>query len=207
MNSAYNNLNIMNFYGVGDYNIPPIFKNEIKFDNFIGFNFAKTCKNPSENAIHFFLDDYQFERVWEMPSRYLNLLKKFQCVCSPDFSMYTDYPKAIQIFAHFKKHWLAAYWQRHGIKVIPTIGWSDKKSYEWCFDGEPKNATIAISSVGTQNNKKAKKLFLLGYEKMLEVLEPETIIFYGSIPQECRGNIVQIKAFHEKFIEARMAKC
>lgn len=67
MNSAYNNLNIMNFYGVGDYNIPPIFKNEIKFDNFIGFNFAKTCKNPSENAIHFFLDDYQFERVWEMP--------------------------------------------------------------------------------------------------------------------------------------------
>ena len=121
--------------------------------------------------------------------------------------MYTDYPKAIQILAHFKKHWLAAYWQRHGIKVIPTIGWSDEKSYEWCFDGEPKNATIAISSVGTQNDKKAKKLFLLGYEKMLEVLEPETIIFYGSIPQECRGNIVRIKAFHEKFIEARMAKC
>ena len=55
--------------------------------------------------------------------------------------------------------------------------------------------------------KKQKKLFLLGYEKMLEVLEPETIIFYGSIPQECRGNIVRIKAFHEKFIEARMAKC
>lgn len=87
--------------------------------------------------------------------------------------------------------------------VIPTIGWSTPDSYEWCFDGEPTNSVVAVSSVGTQNNEEAKELFVLGYKEMVKRLEPETIIFYGSIPEECKENIVHIKAFHEKFKEAR----
>lgn len=39
---------------------------------------------------------------------------------------------------------------------------------------------------------------------MLERLEPETVIFYGSVPEECRANIVQIKSFQEKFKEAKV---
>lgn len=92
----------------------------------------------------------------------------------------------------------------HGIKVIPTISWSDESSFEWCFDGEPVGGTVAISSVGTQNNKTAKELFLNGYNEMMKRLEPETVIFYGTIPQECYGNIVRVKAFQEKFREVRI---
>ena len=52
------------------------------------------------------------------------------------------------------------------------------------------------------NSKEKKALFLAGYEEMVRRLHPETIIFYGSVPEECMGNIVRIRAFTDKFKEA-----
>lgn len=150
-------------------------------------------------GVHFFLDDYQFQRLWNTPDRYIERLQKFNCVLSPDFSLYADYPKALQIYNHYRKHWIGAYLQLYGIEVIPTICWSDEKSFEWCFDGEPCGGTVAVSSVGTQKNKIAKELFLKGYKDMIERLQPETVIFYGKVPEECVGNIINIKSFQEKF--------
>ncbi|WP_394345181.1 DUF4417 domain-containing protein [Bifidobacterium longum] len=31
--------------------------------------------------MHFFLDDYQFERVWRRPDLYVRMLARFWCVC------------------------------------------------------------------------------------------------------------------------------
>lgn len=65
----------------------------------------------------------------------------------------------------------------HGINVIPTICWSDRKSFEWCFDGEPTHGVVAVSSVGTQNSEEGKQRFLDGYFDMVERLQPAQIIF------------------------------
>lgn len=202
--AVYENLTKANFSGAGKYNIPILQPENISAEQFIGFNYAKTTKEHTDTCVHFFIDDYQFTRLWNHPDQYLNLLSKFKCVCTPDFSTYTDFPKAVQIYNHFRKHWLGAYWQMFGIKVIPTISWSDEESFEWCFDGEPKHGTVVVSSVGTQNSKQAKELFLTGYNEMMKRLEPETVIFYGNIPKECCGNIVRVKAFQEKFREVKM---
>lgn len=201
--NRYENLCYGVFEGVGKYDIPII--EPIKYDSceFIGFNYAKTCKSREDKGIHFFLDDYQFERLWNRPEVYLQMLQQFRYVMTPDFSTFTDFPKALQIWNHYKKHWLGAYLQERGVNIIPTISWSDKESLEWCFDGEPVNSVVAISSVGTQKNKVAKEKFLLGYEEMVKRLQPETIIFYGNVPEECKGNIVKIRAFQEKFREAK----
>lgn len=83
--SAYENLTKMNFIGAGQYDMPTIWNDEVKPEKFIGFNYAKTCKEPKGTCIHFFLDDYQFARLWNRPDDYINLLSKFDCVCSPDF--------------------------------------------------------------------------------------------------------------------------
>lgn len=29
------------------------------------------------------------------------------------------------------------------------------------------------------------------------------VIFYGNVPEECKGNIIRVKAFQEKFSEAK----
>ena len=200
----YENLEKFTPTVAGKYDIPVIAADEVIYSDFIGFNYANTAKDRAEKAVHFFLDDYQFLRVWNRPRDYIKLLSDFACVLSPDFSLYTDFPVAMQIYNHYRKHWLGAYWQSFGIKVIPTICWSDERSFEWCFDGEPSGGTVAVSSVGTQRSEETKRAFLLGYDAMIERLSPSKIIFYGTVPEECRGNIVHIKSFQDKFREGKV---
>lgn len=193
----YENLNKVIFDGTGNYDTPRLLPTYTKADNFIGFNYAKTCKEPENKGIHFFIDDYQFSRLWNNPDAYIELLQKFKCVCTPDFSTYTDFPKAIQIYNHYRKHWLGAYWQMYGINVIPTISWSDRQSFDWCFDGEPVGGVVAVSSVGTQMNENARRLFIDGYNEMMKRLKPSAIIFYGFVPEGCTGNIIPLTTFQQ----------
>lgn len=198
----YENLERRIFDGIGQYGIPEIKPTRCEGGcEFIGFNYASGCKDRSDKGVHFFVDDYQFNRLWTNIDKYVPMLRKFRYVMSPDFSTYTDFPKAIQIYNHYRKHWVGAYLQEAGVKVIPTISWSTPDSFEWCFDGEPAGGMVAVSSVGCMNDKAKKELFLAGYEEMVNRLHPESIIFYGNIPDECKGNIVRIKAFQEKFKE------
>ena len=195
----YENLNKYIFDGAGRYGIPEIKPESSTVDNWISFNFAKSCDEPEKHGVHFFVDDYQFIRLWTNPDAYLNMLGRFQAVCAPDFSTYTDFPVAIQLYNHYRKHWLGAYWQQNGVKVIPTISWSDESSFDWCFDGEPVGGMVAVSSVGTQHNRTATRLFELGYREMMERLKPSTVIMYGNIPESCFGNIVPVRAFTTKW--------
>lgn len=198
----YENLNKRIFEGVGEYNTPALKSAVYEVDNWISFNFARGCEEPERHGIHFFIDDYQFMRLWKNPDAYLDMLGQFQAVCTPDFSTYTDFPKAIQVYNHYRKHWLGAYWQEHGVKVIPTISWSDEASFDWCFDGEPMGGMVAVSSVGTQGSKRASELFEAGYNEMKRRLEPSVIVMYGTIPECAKGdNLITLKAFQSKWRE------
>jgi hypothetical protein len=193
------------FEGAGAYGIPALKPTQNKFEpcEFIGFNFAKGCKNPGSRGVHFFLDDYAFERVWNRCDTYTKLLAQFKVVLSPDFSLYSDFPIALQIYNHFRKQWLAAYWQEHGVNVIPTVGWSTEESYDFCFDGIPKGGIVAVSATGTQMRKADQDRFSVGYKEMLRRLEPELILFYGKVPEGCEGNVFRIDDFSRKFDEVR----
>lgn len=199
----WENFNIEQFPTDGKYNIPILEPYNYEPAEFIGFNFAKSAKNKKEKGIHFFIDDYQFERLWRKPLVYINLIGEFHSIMTPDFSLYTDFPKALQIYNHYRKMWLGAFWQSYGFKVIPTVAWSDTDSFEWCFDGMPKGGTVAVSSVGAQKSNRTKQAFLDGWNEMLRRLVPETVIFHGNVPKECNANIVRIKAFQERFKEVK----
>lgn len=154
-------------------------------------------------GVHFYVDDYQFARLWNRPDDYIPLLKKFAVVCTPDFSTYTDMPMAMQIYNHYRKHWLGAYWQYHGINVISTVSWSTPESYEWCFDGEPTNSIISISSVGTQADKEAVGLFNQGCREALKRLQPAQVLWHGKCPEEFDWNIVRIEPHYQEIVRRR----
>ena len=210
------NLDKAVFPGVGKYDIPRILPMEVEQPvEMIGFNFAAKYRHPEHVGIHFFLKDYQFSRLWTSPDMYTEMLRRFRFVCTPDFSMYTDFPLALQINSHYRKHWLGAYWQSKGITVIPTICWSDERSFEWCFDGEPEKSTVAVSSVGTQLNERSKSLFLLGYQQMMSRLQPKMVLFHGRIPAEITAKkdgingenspvIVPVAAYQERLRKIEM---
>ena len=191
------------FDGVGKYDIPEIqgMYDVDEISDFIGWNYALKEKHPEDKAVHFFVDDYQFNRLWTNPDAYLEKLKRFQYVFTPDFSPYADFPKAVQVFNHFRKHWIGAYLQENGVRVIPTVTWSYQPSYDFCFDGEPKNSVVAIS-VGCMKSKRNTQMLSDGYNEMVKRLEPSCIIFYGMVPDECKGNIIRVKPFQNKFKKA-----
>lgn len=205
----FENCDKMLFHGVGPYGIPVIQpETGLQIDEleWIPFNYAKTAKNRECKGVHFYVDDYQFIRLWNRPDEYIPLLSEFGAVTAPDFSTYTDMPVAMQIYNHYRKHWLAAYWQMHGIRVIPTISWSTTDSYAWCFDGEPVGGIVSVSSVGTQNNKAAAGLFEQGCREMMERLNPSEILWYGKVPLEFDWNVTRIKPHQDLIVERRIAK-
>ena len=187
--------------GAGPYDIPVIAPEEYTPCVWQSFKHVGFSNKRRQTGIHFFLPDCEFERIWTTTGKYIEALKQFAGVMSPDFSLFTDWPVAAQIWNHYRKHYLAALLQEAGAKVYPTISWSDKRSYAWCFDGEPVGATVCVSSVGTQYYETTQRLFLSGYDAMLERLQPKTILFYGNVPPECRGNIIPIGYDQLKFRE------
>ena len=194
----FNNLEKTIFSGVGKYQIPELKPEKWKPVKFMGFNYANQCREYRGKGVHFFLDDYQFERIWTKFDRNIEMLAKFDAVLTPDWSMYTSWPIVVQMWNHYRKHYVGAYLQMMGVTVYPSVSWSDKCSIEWCFDGEPVGGCVAVSSVGTQMRDEDKQSFMYGYDAMLERLNPDTVLFYGKVPERCKGNIVRIQEFQRR---------
>lgn len=193
------NLEHAQFEGTGKYDIPeiePLYElPEIK--EWIGFNYVLSDDEPEGKAVHFFIDDYQFERIWNNPEKYVDKLKRYVCVAAPDFSPYGDMPLATQIFNHYRKHWVARYLQEHGVTVIPTIRAStDERSLEFYLEGNPKNSIVMISNMW-QKSEEEKAYFRKEYNTMMEKLNPCKVFVYGR-EEELNGNVEFVKTFADK---------
>ena len=202
--ATWQNLDIVTYEGVGKYNIPEINPvHECEAVDWLGFPYVLQDRRvpwkKEQTGVHFFVNDYRFERCWNDPTRYGEILLRYKCVLSPDFSLFTSFPKAIQIYNHYKKHWLARFWQEDmGLTVIPTITWGDESTYDFCFDGEPKHSVVAVSNVGCVKYKGVHELFLQGYNEMLKRLDPELILVYSKSVHDYPGNVKYIFYEHNK---------
>lgn len=103
-------------------------------------------------------------------------LDQYYALLTPEFSLYWDMPKALQIYNIFKNRWCGAYWQSMGKLVIPTVCCAGENSYDFCFAGIEKGSVVAIS---TYRREKYKAEILESYNKMLSVINPSAVICYG----------------------------
>ena len=102
----------------------------------------------TSTGVHFFIEDYRAEAVWTRPVQSLDVLRDFSLVMSPDFSLYRDWPMAILIWNTYRSRWCAAWWQLHGLRVVPSVAWAGPHSYSFCFLGIPRGSIVAVSTVG-----------------------------------------------------------
>ena len=181
------------FEGSGKWNIPLVKKQLINTSDISLIACSDTRCNDNKincrNGVHFFVDDYRFEGIYNNPKRTLTKFSQYAFLLTPDFSTYADMDLWRQIESVAKNRWVGAYWQNKGLIVIPTISWSSPRSYEFCFDGVEQNAIVAISTLGCRTS---KLQFLRGYEAMLQKLSPETIICFGTPFTEMLGNIISV---------------
>lgn len=179
----------------GEYDIPTVKGIKLKDLNsakLLGFNYATNPKNMEEHGnsmIHFFLPDSNIERVWNRPDDYTPVFNQYKALIQPDFSQYVGMPKAMLIWQHYRRMWLAQYYQDRGLRVIAAPCWSDEDSFEYCFDGMPKHSCLCISSVGCVQNALVRTRFNAGLQETINRLEPSQLIIYGVIDDDMRERI------------------
>lgn len=161
----------------GEYEYPSMYSVDVKPDDLIPFNFCKSATS-FDAGVHFCIDDYQFERVWNSPERYLDLLKRFQCVVCPDFSVYLNMPYPMKLWNIYRSRALGNYWQRNGITVVPNVTWSGEDSIEYCLDGIPVGGTVFISTVGVQADE-YEGIVLKGMDEVVRRIRPTRVLMLG----------------------------
>ena len=146
-----------------------------------GFNYAKSTAHADKAglACHFFIDDYQFERVWTRPLDYVECLRGYDCVITPDFSLYMDMPDAMQRWNRYRSQAVGLIWQRAGLEVVPCLSWAQSETYGFTFKGIPKHATVATSTVGVKRDDAALAVWMDGMAAAMAALEPSRVLLYG----------------------------
>lgn len=141
-----------------------------------------TASPPDNSCIHFFLDDYRFETLWTNPTKPLSRLQRVGMALTPDFSMWSQMPRIMQLWQVYRARWCGAWMIHHGVKVIPTVGWATADSWDFCFQGIPKWSVVAVSAVGVHRNEEARSWFAAGLNEMVDELEPTRVLVYGKLP-------------------------
>ena len=168
---------------------PVMAKSNFVPDSLLAFNACLTSRKRN-NAVHFFIEDYRFERIWTQMERYATVLQKFTGAFSPDFSMFMDMPRPVQIWNLFRNRLCGAYWQSLGIEVVPTVAWAGPDSWDFCFSGLQKGTNVAVSTIGVIRYIAARRFFRAGYEAMMEAVKPKAILVYGrEFPDKLPGNV------------------
>ncbi len=187
---------------VGDWDMPMVRTSEWVPEKLIPFD-KFNPERDHERWVHFFIDDFRFERIWNRPQFYLEKLKQCRGVLSTDFSLYTNMKLPHQMWNAYRNRLLASWFQQNGIEVIPKVRWGNAKSYLFCFDGIEPGKTVAIGTHGCIKKKQDKYDFQKGLEAMLERLYPKTIVIYGKAPEKlfapCIQNGIQLIQFDSQF--------
>lgn len=158
-------------------------------ENAISFNYAMSYTGDKDNTIcHFFIDDYQFERCWRDPDRYVGLLRKFKAVAAPDFSMSDDFPQAIKIYNAYRRAWLTRYYQEEGVCMLPTAEWGGADTFDYAFAGIPKRSPVCVTAAGVLRDKAEKEMFEAGLLELKKRVDPIKLNVFGilhDLPTSC----------------------
>lgn len=150
----------------------------------IPFNQAMSNTTYDNCGVHFFIDDYQFERIWNDIDRYAEKLSKYSCVIGPDFSQYRNMSYPQRMWNCYRNRVVSSHLQQKGVNIIPNVTWSLPDSYDYSFDGIPENSVIAINCSSIKSCRLSTFLWYKGYEEAIKRLKPKAIIRYGTIMQD-----------------------
>lgn len=196
---------------VGHYGFP-----QLKQENFIptdrvkSFNYLLSTPDIENWWFHCFCDDYQFQRLWTNFDRYLPLLKSCSGLISTDFSLYRDYTDDVLIWNCYRNRAMAYAMQAAGCNVIPTAGFGGEHTWSWCFDGLPKQSTVAVTTNGTLSDPEAKRLFVGGIDALVNTVAPSAIVVCGRYPEWLNSKypgvrIIPIHSFSQQWATRRCA--
>lgn len=144
----------------------------------------------------FYEHDINFRGILTHTEEYVEELKKYPGIITPDCSLYIDAPLCVQIADIYLNRAVGYYLRQQGIYVIPNIRWGDERTYttellgeKVAFQGVDKHSIVSIGRYGQIQTAESKRYFREGLIEMLNELEPEVVLVYGSMPEKIFGDL------------------
>lgn len=144
-----------------------------------------------KDFICFYENDVNFREILTNTEDYVDELKQYPGIITPDCSLYLDAPLCVQIADIYLNRAVGYYLQSQGIYVIPNIRWGDERTYtsdflgeKVAFQGVDKHSIVSIGTYGQIKSSESKRIFREGLEAMLEEIEPEVVLVYGAMSEK-----------------------
>lgn len=159
--------------------------------------FEKAKRSLNKRAyVHFYMHDKYFNDVLTSTTKYLDLLKEFDGVITPDCSLLINQAPCLQQTNTYFNRAVGFFLQKHGIPVIPNVRWSDKSSFDYCFLGIPRNNIVSVSTHGCIRSRAQKEMFREGLSEMLSRLTPTDVLVHGYMPDCVFAEFMKYARFH-----------
>lgn len=186
---------IMNFKGDCEdiYNFPIIYKDKsplLSQDEFVPIAGRTSLFN--DKAVHGYVDDYRLNSWWKRLDYYTKKMTQCKVVITPDFSIYHDMPLYLQLYQIARSRFTGAYMQQMGIPVIPSLTWTDEKSYDYAFLSIQKGCDVSTSThIGSdRGDNYYRDEFLYHLKNAIQILQPNKLWIYNI------RFVQEIKALH-----------
>ena len=177
----------------GKYDMPCIgnFDDLSQIDYIALYSDLQDYNKTSNTCICFYQYDHVFDGVKGLYNsiiyqdeaslnKYKDRFKNVKYIIAPDYSLFGDFPNAVQIFNIYRSRlcacWLSA---NTKAKIIPNVRWTHPFTYEYCFDGIPEGSNIAIGFLGQIQDKENRDIFIQGFKAAINKIKPKSIIVYG----------------------------
>lgn len=150
----------------------------------------RKLSSDHKEAIVFYEHDIKFRNLLSDVDGYIEELSKFPAIVSPDCSLYYDMPLVLQMTNTYISRQIGYYLQTNGLYVIPNVRWGDERSYTriiptevpFAFLGIEKHSIVSIGTYGCSKTREEVHHLREGLKAMIEELEPEIVLVYGSMP-------------------------
>lgn len=181
----------------GKFEIPHIDapKEIIIPEGMVPFSIRERSQDKND-FVCFYENDINFREILINTEEYVDDLKRFPGIVTPDCSLYLDAPLCVQIADIYLNRAVGYYLSQQGLYVVPNIRWGDERTYKVDFLGEKvafqgvdKHSIVSIGTYGQIRSAESKRYFREGLEEMLKELEPEVVLVYGSMPAEIFGGL------------------
>ena len=137
--------------------------------------------------VHFYMHDREFSRVLTATDHYIDLLKLYDGVITPDCTLLIGQSPCLQQTNTYMNRAVGFYLQKNGIPVIPNIRWSDESSFEYCFLGVPLGSMVCVSTHGCITSREERRMFKTGMSAMLDAIHPKVVLVHGFMPESIFG--------------------
>lgn len=170
-------------------------------EGMVPFSLRERSQN-FKDFVCFYEHDVNFRDILINTENLVDDLKRFPGVVTPDCSLYIDAPLCVQIADIYLNRVVGYYLSTQGIYVIPNIRWGDERTYtdelfdeKVAFQGVDKHSIVSIGTYGQIKTAEFKRYFREGLVAMLDELEPEVVLVYGSMPKKIFGDLINRTQF------------